>query len=236
MNSLRDLITDIRIFLYGGLRTLPLTIGGIMLVLGLMTANYAILFFLVGFLIFIPAISFVINLLAGFTGLDRFFNISQTEICQTIIPFITKSENSIKSEISTTFSSLWVSLMSFFFGYIISNGVSLYSRPVYNNEISITDDPITAGVANRTSQALIAIITTVFVFLAVMGYRYYTGCETKMGMLISILIYGSLGNVWFKLLSKVGQDRLSDLFGIANRLLPETAIQNSPIACIPIKV
>ena len=234
MDSLKDIISDIRIFLYGGLRTLPLTIAGTLLVLGLMTANYAMLFFLIGFLIFIPAISYLITLLSSFIGLDTFFNVSQTEICQTIIPFITKSSNSVKSETSTTFSSLWVSLMSFFFGYMVSNGVSLYSRPAYNNEISITDQT-PSGVANRTSQALIAIITTIFVFLAVMGYRFYTGCETKMGMVISILIYGSLGHAWFKLLSKVGQDRLSDLFGIANRLLPETAIENSPIACIPIR-
>jgi hypothetical protein len=35
-------------------------------------------------------------------------------------------------------------------------------------------------------------------------------------------------------MSACGKDMLSDLFGIANRLLSPTAIQNKPIACVPI--
>jgi hypothetical protein len=54
-------------------------------------------------------------------------------------------------------------------------------------------------------------------------------------MALSIIIFGLLGVSWYKLLSMTGQDRLSDLFGIANRLLPPTAVANGPIACIPIK-
>jgi hypothetical protein len=235
MSSLKDIITDIRIFLYGGLRVLPLTIAGTFLILGLMTANYAMLFFVIGFLIFIPLIAYAINLIAGLIGLDSYFNTSQTDVCTLVIPFVTNAANSVKSDTSMTFSSLWVSLMSFFFGYMISNGISLYSRPAFNNEISVTSTP-PSGVSTRTSQSLISILTTVFIFIAVMGYRYYTGCETKLGMLISICIFGALGHTWYYLLSSVGQDRLSDLFGIANRLLSQTAIQNSPIACVPIKV
>ncbi len=234
MSSLKDIITDIRIFLYGGLRTLPLTIAGTFIILGLMTANYAMLFFVIGFLIFVPAIAYSINLIAGLIGLDSYFNTTQTDVCKLVIPFVTNSANSVKSDTSMTFSSLWISLMSFFFGYMVSNGISLYSRPAFNNETSV-NTPI-SGVSTRTSQALISILTTIFVFIAVMGYRYYTGCETKLGMIISIAIFGSLGHTWYRLLSSVGQDRLSDLFGIANRLLPQTAIQNGPIACVPIKV
>jgi len=41
------------------------------------------------------------------------------------------------------------------------------------------------------------------------------------------------GYYWYSMLSGIGQDRLSDLFGIANRLLPPSAITNGPVACIP---
>lgn len=235
MESLKDIISDIRVFLYGGMRTLPLTLAGTLLILGLMTANYAILFFLVGFLLLVPAVSIVIDLLAKFIGLDKYFRTTQTDTCRLVIPFITSSTNSISSDTSTTFSSLWVSLMSFFFGYILSNGFALYSRPAMNNEISLQQQQEPSGVTKRTSQALISIITTVLFFLLVIGYRLYTGCETKMGTVISILIFGLLGRGWYNALSSVGQDRLSDLFGIANRLLPQSAIANGPIACIPIK-
>ncbi len=62
-----------------------------------------------------------------------------------------------------------------------------------------------------------------------------TGCETKTGGVITILAFSSLGYGWFKLLSSVGQDRLSDIFGIANRLLAPSALKNGPIACIPVR-
>jgi hypothetical protein len=53
-------------------------------------------------------------------------------------------------------------------------------------------------------------------------------------MIITTVTFVFLGNGWYKALSKVGEDRLSDLFGIANRLLPPSAINNAPIACIPV--
>jgi len=236
MSSLKDILSDIRVFLYGGIRALPLVISGTFIILGLMTANYAMLFFLIGFLILVPITAIGIDLIAGLLGIDKWFNISQTDTCQIVIPYITNSSNSVQSATSTTFSTLWVSLMSFFFGYIISNGVALHSRPIINNKISIKDDKNKQGIQTRKTQALISIITTIVIFFIVMGYRLYSGCESKWGMILSILIFASLGNAWYKALSKVGQDRLSDLFGIANRLLPQTAFQNEPIACVPILV
>jgi hypothetical protein len=52
-------------------------------------------------------------------------------------------------------------------------------------------------------------------------------------MVLTCITFFTLGYSWYLLLSSVGEDRLSDLFGIANRLLPPAAIQNKPIACIP---
>jgi hypothetical protein len=42
-----------------------------------------------------------------------------------------------------------------------------------------------------------------------------------------------LGVSWYYALSSVGEDRLSDLFGIANRLLLPKVFRNGPIACLP---
>ena len=49
MESLKDVLNNIKGFLYAGLAHLPLSIGSTMLVLGLFKGNYAMLFFLVGF-------------------------------------------------------------------------------------------------------------------------------------------------------------------------------------------
>jgi hypothetical protein len=70
MESLKGIISDIRVFLYGGVLTLPLTIAGTLSILGLFTANYAVLFFLVGFLILTPLAASILNFAGGalFTG------------------------------------------------------------------------------------------------------------------------------------------------------------------------
>ena len=60
-DTLRGIISDLHVFLYGGLRSLPFTLGGTMLILGLFTSNYAILFFLIGFLIAAPLATWVVN-------------------------------------------------------------------------------------------------------------------------------------------------------------------------------
>ena len=61
MESLKDVLNNIKGFLYGGLAHLPLSIGATMLILGLFTGNYAMLFFLVGFLIIAPFAAFLLN-------------------------------------------------------------------------------------------------------------------------------------------------------------------------------
>ena len=53
-NTLVDVMSDIRNFMYGGMVSLPVTIAGTMLILGLFTGNYAFLFFLLGFLVVTP--------------------------------------------------------------------------------------------------------------------------------------------------------------------------------------
>jgi hypothetical protein len=63
MSTLKGVISDIRTFLYGGFATLPLTIAGTLLVLGLMTANYAMLFLLVGLIIVFSYMDSLIGLI-----------------------------------------------------------------------------------------------------------------------------------------------------------------------------
>jgi hypothetical protein len=58
--------------------------------------------------------------------------------------------------------------------------------------------------------------------------------SVPLGMILTTVLFIYAGHGWYKLLSKVGEDRLSDVFGIANRLLPPSAIVNGPIACVPI--
>ena len=239
MESLKDIISDIRVFMYGGVLTLPLTIAGTLSILGLFTANYAILFFLVGFLILTPITSSLLNWALGAIFVGKSFNpfrAKTSDICKLVIPYST-----LKTPVGTSdesvVSSSWVAMISFFIGYIFTNALQLYSRESEDTTIKVTStsaSDINTMVTNRKSQAIIAMASTIVFALVVLGFRYYTGCESTLGMILTSFLFVFSGHGWYKLLSKVGQDRLSDLFGIANRLLPPSAINNAPIACVPI--
>ena len=244
MDSLRDIISDIRIFLYGGILTLPLTIAGTLSILGLFTANYAILFFLLGYLVLTPSVAYGINIALDAIFSGRKFNpfkANYGDVCKVVIPFsqlpIGSSNNKCPSE-ETVVSSSWVAMVAFFIGYIFTNGIELYNRetPVDTTLTVTTTDAsdLDKKVTKRKTQAIIAMISTLVFALIALGFRYYSGCESMLGMILTTFAFIFAGHGWYKALSAAGQDRLSDLFGIANRLLPPSAINNAPIACIPV--
>jgi hypothetical protein len=239
MDSLRDIVGDIRTFLYGGALTFPLTIAGTLSVLGLFTANYAILFFLVGFLILAPLSATILNFALGtlFTGKSfNPFKARTSDVCKLVMPYTT-IKSPVSSADETVISSTWVAMVAFFLGYIFTNALQLYNREVPESNITITSTSgpdVSTGTTNRKSQAIVSLVSIVVFGLIILGFRYYTGCESIAGMILTTIGFVFLGNGWYQALSKVGQDRLSDLFGIANRLLPPSAISNAPIACVPV--
>ena len=105
--KLRDIISDIRVFLYGGIATLPLTIAGTLSILGLFTANYAILFFLLGFLILTPLSASIINfgLSAIFDGkslqLESPLNLDVGTMVRIIVDTILQQEKTQKTFFET---------------------------------------------------------------------------------------------------------------------------------------
>jgi hypothetical protein len=240
MESLKGIIGDIRTFLYGGILTLPLTIAGTMSILGLFTANYAMLFFLVGYLVLAPLGATILNSVLAALFAGKSFNPFKTktsDVCRLIIPFSTMT-NPVGSVEESVISSSWVAMVAFFIGYIFTNALKLYSHEEPDSTITITSTgapDVSSKVVTRKSQAVMAMVSVIVFGLIVIGFRYYTGCESNLGMILTTFIFVFFGHGWYKALSSVGQDRLSDLFGIANRLLPPSAISNGPIACVPVQ-
>ncbi len=231
MESLRGIISDVRVFLYGGVLTLPLTIAGTLLILGLFTANYAMLFFLVGYLILVPLANWILHFLPFFDRIDG-------DICKINIPYSTMSNPVGRGSMIKDFGSTWVSMIAFFIGYIFTNGLELYNRESVDTEIKVTatsGSDIDKKVSARKTQAIITMISTIIFAIGVLAFRYYTGCENMWSLVLNTFVFVWFGHGWYKALSSVGEDRLSDLFGIANRLLPPGAIANGPIACVPIR-
>ena len=259
-DTLNAKIADLRVFLYGGLRNLPFAVGGTMLILGLFTSNYAILFFLIGLLIAAPLGAWAVNhiipilynslkylwylILTIFIGNaaessrpTHFFDIPYfkrpyDDICKLIIPFGSSSSK----EMETVISSGWMAMTSFFIGYISCNAIQLYTNDVTGSAtLTEPNAPDTQMKVNkRKTQAMFALVSIAIFALVAITFRWNTSCEDIISILLTGAGFGTAGYYWYKLLSEVGQGRLSDIFGIANRLLVPSAIKNGPIACVPI--
>lgn len=241
MDTLVNVISDLRTFLYGGMNTLPLTLAGTFLIFGLFSANYAILFFLAGYLLLVPiSVNLVINpllyLLVGFIpALKSIFESKGGDICGLSIPFRTL-QNKASNE-SMVGVSTWTSMIFFLIGYIATNSITLLNRKSPQNSFTLTtskeSDTIADKSSNRTTQSIISIATIVIVSLVIVMFRYQSGCNTLFDLLFSGSFFVYMGHLWYRWLSSFNEDRIADLFGIANRLLPPSAISNEPIACIP---
>lgn len=243
--SLLTWASDVKSFLLAGYLNLPLALGGTMLIIGLMSANYAILFLLFGFLIFTPITSMVINLffdfiitIAGYGStsiggfLSSIFQANRTDMCDLIIPFPGTSKLNSSTAVTTT----WMSMITFLLSYLLFNAIELLNRsPEYPPTASDDDKKqIDQGASLRVTQAMMSIIMICLLALILFFIRYRSGCETIAGSIITILVFTGFARAWFKMLSSVGDDRLSDIFGIANRLLTPDAMANAPVACLPV--
>lgn len=227
---------DIRTFLFGGLSTFPLTIAGTFLLIGLMTANYAFLFFLIGFLILVPLSQVLLNFVFSFVfekmGVaSTLYKVYEHDSCNLVLPFqffeSLSQPRSRSDKLVSVVPGLWTAMIVFFFSYIITNGVALYRR-----DSSTGANVNKVGV--RKNQAMTSVVVTIILAVLFLAARYiYTGCDTLLGLAIAVGFYGWFGYTWYVALSSVGEDRLSDLFGIANRLLNPDATANAPVGCVP---
>ena len=237
MDTVRQVVSDLSIFLYSGVIHLPFTLAGTFLVLGLFTANYAMLFFLVGFLLLVPLTHWGLEMLFFLSNLEtRLPSLFSPagDVCRVVVPFVNDSppQRQVMSQ--------WMAMVAFFFVYLLRNATALYSRdPGPATAMEVTEKKVTdwqQGTSVRKSQSIMSMGSIAIAVALLLLMRYRTGCESVFGMMLAMVLFGTLGYFWYNALRSAKQDCLSDLFGIANRLLPPSAIVNAPIACLPVKV
>lgn len=228
--------SDIKYFIASGFQTLPFTMAGTMIILGLFTSNYAMLFFLIGYLTMVPAGAFVINLLFSFVpGHDQTWLFPKASAnCNALTSHAALEPTPSKIPEMDCVITYWMAMFAFFVGYVFTNAWSIYNKPVVYPEKA--DDAVKKAVESKTmfrqSQTLVGMIAILVITLIFIIIRLaVTGCDSIVGVLLSG-IFAGLGHWWYKQLSAVGEDRLSDLFGIANRLMTSSSLTNAPYACI----
>jgi hypothetical protein len=234
--NLFTIASDIKYFLLSGYQALPFVIGGTFSILGLYTAQLAMLFFLVGYLFIIPLLTLILNFGANI--------VIPSTWKQKDVPWLLSSDNDICNMLSIpnepgqetmkTILTPWLSMVTFFLGYIGMNAYSILQKPV---EYPLKADAATKKATDnkamlRRSQATVGLIVTAVLAVFILIMRtFVTGCDSIVGGILSL---GSivLGASWYVILSLGNDDRLSDLFGIANRLMTTSALNDAPYACL----
>lgn len=235
--SLLQIFGDIRAFFLGAFQNLPLALAGTLLFLGLMTANYGMLFMALGLLVIVPAIVLPINflgdLLSNAMPMD-WFKTQSSELCDLIISFTTDSPHTTRITIST----YWTAMTVFFLSYVLTNAIYLYSAPVKipKDATDALKKSLQDKASLRTSQAILAMVMVILFGIIIFAVRLRAGCEGFPSLLITTAIFSSLGYAWYQFLGSIGNNRLADLFGIANRLLSPQAYGDTPLACLPVRV
>ena len=227
--SLFNIVSDVREFIPAGARAFPTAFAATALFVGLFTANYAMLFFLIGLLLLAPVQNAILNWIFGLIIPTRFLG-NGAAICNVVL-----NDSDFTKTFTPTFISNWWALTVFIIGYLLTNAISIYKLPVQypTNATADVQKQTDEKAMLRKSRAVTAMVTIVIAGLTLFALRFMSGCDGIAGLIFGAVAFGALSYGWFVALSKVGQDRLSDLFGVANRLLSPFALTNEPVACLP---
>lgn len=234
--------SDVKYFISSGFQTLPFTLAGTLLILGLYTANYAMLFFLIGYLFMVPTGTFLINLLGNFIpGHDNpLLFPKQSNNCNALTSHPTISAPESEFAPVDSLITYWLSMFAFFVGYMFTNAWTIYNAPVNiptDDAGKTTTDPSVIDATKskamfRESQSLVGMVVILLIALIFIVVRLaMTKCDSLLGFFLSVP-FGFLGYWWYKQLAEVGDNRLSDLFGIANRLMTPQSMSQGPYACL----
>ena len=134
----------------------------------------------------------------------------------------------------------WVNHIVFFFGFLISNAVAVYSEPTPKVSDAGTDQQIKerqarvdARVGNRKFLTACIMAVSFIVLALLLAFRYNKSeCEESIYLtFVPILIAGFTGSAWFNIIYKSCGVRPTDILGIVQGMVPTELVDN-PIVCV----
>ncbi len=134
----------------------------------------------------------------------------------------------------------WANHIVFFFGFLISNAVAVYSEPTPKVTDAGTDQEmkerqarVDARVANRKFLTACIMAVSIVVLILLLAFRYNkSGCEETFYLaFVPLLIAGFTGAAWFNIIYKSCGVRPTDILGIVQGMVPTELVDN-PIVCV----
>jgi hypothetical protein len=194
------------------------------------------LFMVIGVLLGVPILWYILHILAEFAGstfgAPGLFAIKKSDVSTLIAPYPVKATN---DGLVFTTAGMWAGMMMFILGYLLNNAIDLYNYeskfPTIASES--TKKLLEEGTSNRKSQAVVSIAIIAIIIVTIVIYRLANKLDPILSGLVGMIIFGFAGVSWYSALSANTEGRLSDVFGIANRILKPMAMQDEPLACLP---
>ena len=217
--SIESNILAMKEYLLRGVSLFPILIATVSFVLFAGLGNTAFLFLFIGLGFLVPILVYILFLAAGIV-LTNFPTILYVKDANCMFR---NGSDGMKS----VFPSYWMSGTVFFIVYFLLNAYTLYTRPSAENAPE-------EKVRLRKTQAAIAMFVVTIIGLALVGMRLFSSsCETPIGAFVGIGV-GFVGVWWFKVLQACSADRLTDLFGIVSKIVPDSSTNRMKKICYPV--
>lgn len=174
-------LANVRSTILLAFKALPLLLISFIGFLAIGLGNISLFILFLGHAIVVPIATEIAHTAIPTTGtLTTPNDISQ------LVPLIPTTGASYNSP-TNTMPSYWMAHMSFFFGYILMNAISIYTLEADKRATNWM-------VTSRKTRAATIISTTVILWILFAYFRYsLTGAESFGGIMIAILALGGLG-------------------------------------------
>jgi hypothetical protein len=212
------LLADVRSTIILAFKALPLLLISFIGFLAVGLCNLSLFVLFLGHAIIVPILTEACHSIPNTGALMTPNDISQ------LVPLIPTTGASYSSPINSS-PSYWMAHVSFFFGYILMNAISIYNMPAEKNAIEWM-------ITSRKTRAVTIITTTVILWVLFAYMRYsFTGVETFGGIALAMVLLGGAGVGWYYLASALGA-RNSDIFGIAQSMMSQNSGNAKPVTCV----
>lgn len=201
-------------------KSLPLLLVGFIGFLAIGLGNMGLFMLFIGHAVIVPILTEGVHLATG----GQPGNITDKNDIAQLVALVPSSGESYTAPVNVV-PSYWMAHMSFFFAYILTNAVVIYTA-VPSKTASVD------AVSSRKSRAATLIATSVILLVVTTMLRMYTtGNETIPGIMAAILVLGGAGAGWY-MLAEVCGARNSDIFGIAQQMMSQDSAATKPVTCV----
>ncbi len=197
---------------------LPLMLIAFLGFMSLALGNVGMIILFLGHVFLIPVATTLLHMASVIIPADYKY-VQARDVCN-LIPSFPVTPGTVN-----VFPSYWMAHFLFFMGYFLQNARTLITKSA---ESGAPKDRVDL----RKGQGTTAMVVGIVVTLAIIFMRYkLTGCETILGIMIAAITMVPLGIGWYTMATLAGA-RDGDIFGIAGRIMPLSALAPPPMTCL----